>query len=145
MTKTAPIDGGLSENNCPPNDDFHADQVPDFSTPEALASFTHNSNTILGAADTSIALGNLSLTDKRYNADKIRAINRFYSTLTLHPQLDKLAEKVTDPEQVDGQRVTRLVLLTRGVKKNSKLQILNACMMFFSQNYRMRSSNKVLD
>ena len=87
----------------------------------------------------------MSFTSKVYDAEKARSINRFYGTLSRHPTLNILSQLVPDLEQLDCQRNTRLVLLCRGVKMKAKLRILNSALMFFAQNYRMKSACADLD
>jgi len=63
--------------------------LPDFSTPKSLAAFIKNSLNILGSVVISESLNNVSFTAKKYDQQKIRAINRFYAIITHHPSLSK--------------------------------------------------------
>ena len=89
---------------------------------------------ILGSVEISESFNNLSFTAKNYDQTQIRAINRFYSIITQHPSLSKLAEFVLDQEEEDGQRIPCFVLLTRGIKNSAKKRIINTCLMFVAQN-----------
>ena len=61
---------------------------------------------------------------------KILATNRFYSIITHHHSLSKLAEFVLNPEEEGGQRIPCVVFLTRGIKNSAKKRIINTCLMF---------------
>ena len=108
--------------------------LPKFSTAKSLSSFIE-SNPILGDIAES-ELNNLSYTSKSYGQQKTRAINRFYAILSRHKSLNKLSEFVVDPKSPQLPKVTRYVLLCRGLKKPSKNKIVNACMMLLAVNLR---------
>ena len=85
-------------------------------------------------------LNNLSFTAKKYDQQKIRAINRFNAIIVHYPSHSKLAEFALDPKQKDGQRISCFILLKRGVKHSSNNRIINTCLIFFVQNLRTKIS-----
>ena len=127
------------------DDAFDDSVLPDFSTAQSLAGFIEGATDILGDVDTTTALENLSYTNKKYNAEKTRVINRFYKIVSFHPSLTTLTESVTDPEQENGERITRFVLLCRGVRTKPKKRIVNTCMMLVAQNLRKKDASSELN
>ena len=119
---------------------FDQSDLPDFSTPKSLAVFIKNSWNILGSVVISESLNNLSFTAKKYDQQKIRAINRFHAIIVHYPSLSKLAEFALDLKQKDGQRISCFILLTRGVKHSSNNRIINTYLIFFVQNLRTKVS-----
>ena len=113
--------------------------LPDFSTSESLANFISSSNGIFSNY-VEKKLSNLSYTTKKYERQKINAINRFYSFLRCHSQLSNLADFVADPENPDGPQVTRFVLLARGPKKPAKNKIVNTCCMILAVGFKKKTS-----
>ena len=127
------------------DDAFDDSVLPDFSTAQSLAGFIEGATDILGDVDTTTALENLSYTNKKYNAEKTHVINRFYKIISLHPSLTALTESVTDPEQVNGERITRFVLLCRGVRTKPKKGIFNTSMILVAQNLRKKDVSNELN
>ena len=118
--------------------------MPDFSNTQLLANFVENKVNILGNVDTNAVILNLTYTLRKYDAQKSCTIQQFYSIVSVHPCLSKLAEEVECPEQKDTV-ITKFVLLTRGVKTKSKNRIINTCLMLVAQKLRLKSSDENLD
>ena len=112
--------------------------LPDFSSPKALSEFISNSSDIIGDVGGS-ELSNLTYTSKLYESQKLRAINRFYSTLSRHDTLDHLSDTITDPDNASGGNITRFVWLTRGTKTADKKKVINTCMMLVAVSFRKKN------
>ena len=125
---------------------FDDSQLPDFSCPRSLAMFIEKAETLFGNTETSQAIEDLTYTTREYSAQKIRVINRFYRIIAAHPTLSALAEFTQDPERDNEEnKVTKFVLLTRGIKTKCKNKIVNTCLILVAQRLRLKSSNKKLD
>ena len=127
-------------------DPFDESLLPDFTCPRALAAFIEASNGILGNEVTTDSLEKLTYTDRKYDAQKLRAINRFYFIISSHPSLSNLSALILDKEHESGtKRVPRFVILCRGLKTDAKKRIVNTCLMFVAQNFRKRTESSDLD
>ena len=140
-----------------------------FSTTQSLAGFIEGATDILGDVDTTTALENLSYTNKKYNAEKTRVINRFYKIISLHPSLTALTESVMDPEQVNGERITHFFVVQgrtyktkkknsqyvhdsrrteptqeRRIKKIELVRVLGEQETFRKKNMLVRATNQIL-
>ena len=128
---------------CQKEKEVDAETLPDFSSSESLSAFISRSSNIIGnIVDTE--LSNLTYTSKVYENQKLRAINRFYMTLSRHDTLDHLADTIADPDNAGGN-ITRFVWLTRGAKTPDKKKIINTCMMLVAVSFRKRTAEKGLD
>lgn len=123
---------------------FDESSLPDFTCPRALAAFIENSRDILGNINTTDSIDKLTYTDRKYDAQKLRAINRFYLIISAHPTLRNLSELVLDTEHESGKKlVPRMIVLCRGLKSNAKKRILNTCLLLVAQHLRKQKSTNL--
>ena len=126
------------KRQCQSNSKINADTLPDFSSSESLSAFISSSSNIIGDVG-GAELSNLTYTSKLYESQKLRAINRFYSTLSRHDTLDHLSDTITDPNNASGGNITRFVWLTRGTKTADKKKVINTCMMLVAVSFRKKN------
>jgi hypothetical protein len=76
---------------------------------------------------------------KAYERDKAKSYARFFGFIAAHPnpKIRLLAAWVDDPEQINKEE-RRLILLVRGIKHPSKIELLNyACTIFAVNMYKI--------
>ena len=82
-------------------------------------------------------LADIEYNTAAYQKEKQETVDRFFDALKDHPQLQKFAKLVDDPET--GTQNYSLIVWCRGVKTESKRQILDACLLCFAQTLIKKS------
>ena len=117
--------------------DSFASNFPDFSSTDEVLAFIRSSNDILGFEIATEKLKALSFNCFNCENRKDRDVTHFFALLSLSPQLKQLSELVSDPYN-SSVRIQRLILLYRNTKTPNKNKVLNTCLLFSAQNFRIK-------